>query len=60
MIMELLIILIIILILFGTSRIPTVGKGLGKAIGNFKKTYSEHKKADVAKKEKVSEEEIEK
>jgi sec-independent protein translocase protein TatA len=58
--MELIIILIIILVLFGTSRLPAVGKGLGKAIGNFKKSYSEHKKADTTKKKEVSEEEIEK
>ena len=42
--MELIIVLIIILILFGTSRLPKVGKGIGKAVGNFKKSYSEHKK----------------
>jgi sec-independent protein translocase protein TatA len=54
--MELIIVLIIILVLFGTSRIPSVSKGLGKAVGNFKKSYSEHKKTDDGTKKKMSEE----
>jgi sec-independent protein translocase protein TatA len=56
MIMELIIILIIILVLFGTSRIPSVAKGLGKAVGNFKKSYSEHKKTDDGTNKKVPKE----
>jgi sec-independent protein translocase protein TatA len=55
--MELIIVLIIILILFSTSRLPEIGKGIGKAVGNFKKSYSEHKKTDDGTKKKVSEEE---
>jgi sec-independent protein translocase protein TatA len=54
--MELIIVLIIILILFSTSRLPEIGKGIGKAVGNFKKSYSEHKKTDDGTKKKVSEE----
>jgi sec-independent protein translocase protein TatA len=57
--MELIIVLIIILILFGTSRLPKVSRGLGKAVGNFKKSYSEHKKADVATEKKLPKEEKE-
>jgi sec-independent protein translocase protein TatA len=34
---ELLIILLIILLLFGASRLPEIAKGLGKSIGAFKK-----------------------
>jgi sec-independent protein translocase protein TatA len=34
---ELLIILAIIILIFGTSRIPELGKGLGEGIKNFKK-----------------------
>jgi sec-independent protein translocase protein TatA len=34
---ELLIILAIIVFIFGTSRIPELGKGLGEGIKNFKK-----------------------
>jgi sec-independent protein translocase protein TatA len=33
---ELIIVLIIILVLFGASRLPALGKGLGEAIRGFK------------------------
>lgn len=35
---ELIIILIIILLLFGASRLPEIGRGLGKGIKNFKES----------------------
>ncbi len=34
---ELLIILLIVLIIFGASKLPQLGKGLGEGIKNFKK-----------------------
>ena len=34
--MELLLILAIVLLLFGTTKLPALGKGLGEAIRNFK------------------------
>ena len=34
---ELLLILVIVILIFGTSRIPELGKGLGEGIRNFKK-----------------------
>jgi sec-independent protein translocase protein TatA len=34
---ELLIILLIVIIIFGASRLPQLGKGLGEGIRNFKK-----------------------
>jgi sec-independent protein translocase protein TatA len=34
---ELLLILLLIVLIFGTSRIPELGKGLGEGIKNFKK-----------------------
>jgi sec-independent protein translocase protein TatA len=34
---ELSIIFLIIVVLFGASRIPTIGRGLGEGIRNFKK-----------------------
>jgi sec-independent protein translocase protein TatA len=34
---ELLVILVIIILIFGTSRIASLGKGLGEGIRNFKK-----------------------
>ena len=33
---ELLIILLVVLLLFGTTKLPALGKGLGDAIRNFK------------------------
>ena len=36
--MELLLILIIVLIIFGAGKIPQLGEGLGKAIKGFKKS----------------------
>lgn len=34
---ELLIILVIIVVLFGASRLPQLGRGLGEGISNFKR-----------------------
>ena len=34
---ELLLILVILVLIFGTSRIPELGRGLGEGIRNFKK-----------------------
>jgi sec-independent protein translocase protein TatA len=34
---ELLLILVIVVLLFGTSRIPELGKGLGEGIRNFRR-----------------------
>jgi len=36
-IQELLIILLIVIIIFGASKLPQLGKGLGEGIKNFKK-----------------------
>ena len=38
---ELIVIMIIVLIVFGAGKLPEIGKGLGKAIGNFKKSVNE-------------------
>ncbi len=35
---EILIIFVIIILIFGTSRIPELGRGLGEGIKNFKKS----------------------
>ena len=44
---ELLIILFIVLIIFGAGKLPEIGAGLGKGIGNFKKATQESKEIDV-------------
>ena len=35
---ELLVVFVIIVLIFGTSRIPELGRGLGEGIKNFKKS----------------------
>jgi sec-independent protein translocase protein TatA len=56
---ELIIILIIVVILFGASRLPEIGRGIGEAIRNFKKSTSEPPEIDVTPKKKESEENTE-
>ncbi len=48
---ELVIILVIALVIFGGSRLPQLGEGLGKAIRGFKKGMSDASDA-ASKKEK--------
>lgn len=50
---ELIIILIIVMVLFGASRLPELGKGIGQAIRNFKKGMSEPDEIDVTPKKPV-------
>jgi sec-independent protein translocase protein TatA len=63
---ELIIILIIIVVLFGATRLPQIGSGIGQAIKNFKKSVKEGDEIDVTpdkdsskqtKKEKLDKEE---
>jgi sec-independent protein translocase protein TatA len=51
---ELVIILVIALVIFGGSRLPQLGEGLGKAIRGFKKGISDTQD-EAAKKEKEKE-----
>ena len=43
---ELIIIFLIIMLLFGASRLPEIGKGLGKGIRNFKESTREGAKGN--------------
>ena len=43
---ELIIILVIIVVFFGASRLPQLGSGIGEAIKNFKKSISEPSEID--------------
>jgi sec-independent protein translocase protein TatA len=58
---ELLVILAIIFLLFGASRLPEAGKALGEGIRNFKKALSgeteEEKKVKEVKAEEIEKEE---
>jgi len=61
---ELIIILVIIIVLFGATKLPQIGSGIGQAIKNFKKSVREGDEIDVtpdketkeAKKEKIDKE----
>ena len=38
---EIILILVIVILIFGTSRIPELGRGLGEGIRNFKKSVKD-------------------
>ncbi len=40
---ELIVILVIVLLLFGSSRLPGLAKGMGESIRNFKKAVNDDK-----------------
>ncbi len=44
---ELLIIMVIVVIVFGASRLPAIGDGMGKMITNFRKTMKTIKKGEA-------------
>jgi sec-independent protein translocase protein TatA len=46
---ELAVILVIALVLFGPSKLPQIGSGLGKAIRDFKKGISSDELDDLSK-----------
>jgi sec-independent protein translocase protein TatA len=53
---ELFIILLIVVVLYGGTRLPQIGKGIGEAIRNFKKATSEPDEVDVTPKKPVEKE----
>lgn len=53
--MELGIVAVLVVLLFGTRKLPELGSGLGKAISNFKRSYREASEIDVTPTEKVEE-----
>jgi sec-independent protein translocase protein TatA len=44
---ELLIILVIVVVIFGASRLPQIGEGVGKGIKNFRAAMREPPEIDV-------------
>ena len=52
---ELIVILVIVVLIFGASRLPEIGAGVGKAIRNFKKSVKELPEIDVTPKEEDKE-----
>ena len=49
---ELMVILVIALVIFGPSKLPQIGSGLGKAIRDFKKGVTENNDDEAAKEAK--------
>lgn len=54
--LEIAVVGLVIVLLFGTKRLPELGSGLGQAISNFKKSYREGAAIDVTPKEEAKEE----
>ena len=54
---ELVLVLLIVLLVFGASRLPAIGEGVGKAIKNFKRGISSDDdiRVEPAPKKRVSE-----
>jgi len=44
---ELLIVLVLVVIVFGASRLPEIGGGLGRAIRNFRRASTEPDEIDI-------------
>jgi sec-independent protein translocase protein TatA len=49
---ELLVVLLVVLLIFGASRLPQIGEGLGKAIKGLKRGISSDDDIDVTPKDK--------
>ncbi len=45
--MELIIVFLIVVILFGAKKLPQIGDGMGKAITNFKHSVSSEKRRNL-------------
>jgi sec-independent protein translocase protein TatA len=52
--LELVVLALLVVLLFGTKRLPELGSGIGKAISNFKKSYREGNEIDVTPKKDES------
>ncbi len=44
---ELLIVMVIVLVIFGAGKLPEIGSGMGKAIGNFRKSVRDTNEIDI-------------
>lgn len=52
--MELLVILLIVLLIFGAGKLPAIGDALGRSIKNFRRSATGHDEIEVSKKEQLS------
>ncbi|MBR3665183.1 MAG: twin-arginine translocase TatA/TatE family subunit [Desulfovibrio sp.] len=47
---ELILILVVVLLLFGSKKLPEIGAGLGRAIRNFRRATTEPTEVDITPK----------
>ncbi len=50
--LELVICLVVVVLLFGTKKLPELGSGMGQAISNFKKSFKDGQTIDVTPEKK--------
>lgn len=55
--MQLVLILLIVLVLFGAKKLPEIGGGLGRAIRNFRKASTEPDEIDITEPKKATDQE---
>ena len=55
---DIILIAIIVIVLFGATRLPQIGSGIGQAIRNFKKSVREGEEIDVTPKKETKKEKI--
>jgi sec-independent protein translocase protein TatA len=48
---EIALIVLVVVLLFGTKKLPELGSGMGKAISNFRKSYKESSAIDITPKD---------
>jgi sec-independent protein translocase protein TatA len=51
---ELMVIMVIVLVLFGGSKLPQIGSGIGQAIRNFKQGVNESDKTEIGEAKETS------
>lgn len=51
--LEIWVVVLLVLLFFGSKRLPELGSGLGKFISNFKSSYKEGKALDVTPEEEA-------
>ena len=49
---QILIVLLVVLLFFGAPKLPEIGAGLGRAIRNFRRGYSDPEEIDISEKNK--------
>ena len=55
---ELIVILVIVVVVFGSTKLPQLGDGLGRAIKNFKRAVNTGGEIDVTPKKEIKGDEV--